>query len=339
MAMHAFIPVASTLAHVEAAEALGMDARDARIRIAESSRQGRLPIDLHVAVLMDVVERTGHRELPAQVAVERPNNKFGVFGFLAITQPDVGAGLEAASRQLATWMQAVRYPTEDDEDGALEVRVEVDDSVARVGSLPWCLLAEIGLASLVGAGRMLSGQAHWLPERLSASDPASVRVLEQVFGAGVVRGDPAMRVGAEGRRVECSHHHPAMAAYFEATLQASSEARERADVLVRQVRQAIASGLPRGKGALESVAPELGMSARTLQRHLESQGESFALLREDVRRALALRLLGEPLANVASVAATLGYDDESSFRRAFHRWTGLAPSEWRARVLGDGTDQ
>jgi AraC-like DNA-binding protein len=82
--------------------------------------------------------------------------------------------------------------------------------------------------------------------------------------------------------------------------------------------------------SLTSVARELGMSARTLQRQLDRQGASFHQLLEEVRCAHAIDyLLGSDEA-VERIAAYLGYRDPSNFRRAFRRWTGVSPAAFRA---------
>lgn len=81
--------------------------------------------------------------------------------------------------------------------------------------------------------------------------------------------------------------------------------------------------------SLERVARDLGLSTRTLRRQLSVQGSSFQALLDDARRKRALEYLTEHDWPVERVAARLGYADSSSFRRAFRRWTGLAPHLYR----------
>jgi AraC-like DNA-binding protein len=96
-----------------------------------------------------------------------------------------------------------------------------------------------------------------------------------------------------------------------------------------EVRQRVRARLHRN-ASLETVARDLHVSARTLQRQLDAYGLSFHELLDEVRRAEALRCLSETDDGVEQIALRLGYNDASSFRRAFRRWTGLAPSEYRA---------
>lgn len=100
-------------------------------------------------------------------------------------------------------------------------------------------------------------------------------------------------------------------------------------MLVESVRERIAVLLDHD-ASLIRVARELGLSARTLQRQLDAQRTSFQALVEGVRREHALRAMRETTQSVAKLAASLGYADAASFRRAFRRWTGQSPAGYRA---------
>lgn len=85
--------------------------------------------------------------------------------------------------------------------------------------------------------------------------------------------------------------------------------------------------LPDGGATIRGVAQNLGVSPRTLQRRLEAENAVFDDLRESVRRARALELVGKDHVTIASIARELGFSDARAFRRAFRRWTGTAPSD------------
>jgi AraC-like DNA-binding protein len=75
-----------------------------------------------------------------------------------------------------------------------------------------------------------------------------------------------------------------------------------------------------------------GTSARTFQRQLEEEGTSFSELLADVRRSETLRRLKERKLTIGAIATDLGYSDQASFTRAFRRWTGTPPGQFRART-------
>ncbi|MES2521623.1 MAG: AraC family transcriptional regulator [Gemmatimonadota bacterium] len=81
---------------------------------------------------------------------------------------------------------------------------------------------------------------------------------------------------------------------------------------------------------LGEIARELSMSDRNLQRALRNDGTSFQQLLDNVRRDLAIRHLANPATSASQVGFLLGFSEPSAFHRAFRRWTGKAPREYRA---------
>lgn len=98
-----------------------------------------------------------------------------------------------------------------------------------------------------------------------------------------------------------------------------------AQSLAAQVRQLLQAHPQWGK---ERVAEQLNLSGRHLNRKLAEEGSSFKLLREQVLYTSAERLLRESL-RLAEVAERLGFSDESAFAKAFRRWSGTSPGQFR----------
>jgi AraC-like DNA-binding protein len=84
-----------------------------------------------------------------------------------------------------------------------------------------------------------------------------------------------------------------------------------------------------GRTDLAEIAHEFGVSTRSLRRRLVEAGKSYRLLTQEMQQQRACMLLCNPCFTVKAVAASLGYDDTSAFRRAFRRWTGRTVQEYR----------
>jgi AraC-like DNA-binding protein len=97
-----------------------------------------------------------------------------------------------------------------------------------------------------------------------------------------------------------------------------------------RVRERICVELPRGDASLRRTASGLGLSPRTLQRRLRQEGTSHEVLLDELRSNLSQEYLRQPDLGTEDVALMLGFSDSRAFRRAFKRWAGMSPSEFRA---------
>ncbi|MFD9793844.1 AraC family transcriptional regulator [Streptomyces sp. NPDC059070] len=82
--------------------------------------------------------------------------------------------------------------------------------------------------------------------------------------------------------------------------------------------------------SLEATAARLALSPATLRRRLQREGTSFQQLKDTVRRDAAIAGLAEGREPIAELAARLGFSEDTSFHRAFRRWTGTTPGAYRA---------
>ena len=99
-----------------------------------------------------------------------------------------------------------------------------------------------------------------------------------------------------------------------------------------RVRSALLELLPGGRGSVHDVAARLGTSARTLQRRLQDEGQSFQRVLDATREGLARYYLGSTGLAGAEISFLLGFEDPNSFTRAFHEWTGTTPERLRTQL-------
>lgn len=99
--------------------------------------------------------------------------------------------------------------------------------------------------------------------------------------------------------------------------------------LIERVEDYIRSALPSGACSISRCAKRLGVSERTLQLHLNEQGKRFSVMLEEQRTVLAQRYLERDDLSLDDIAVMLGYSEQSSFGRAFKRWTNLTPQHFR----------
>ncbi|HEY0290670.1 MAG TPA: AraC family transcriptional regulator [Pseudomonas sp.] len=104
--------------------------------------------------------------------------------------------------------------------------------------------------------------------------------------------------------------------------------------LVEKVREQILGLLPDGEPRLDQIAERLRVPTWTLQRRLKEERECFKQLIESIRRELAHTYLQEERLSISELSFRLGYTEVSTFSRAFMRWHGMSPRQWRELQRG-----
>ena len=101
------------------------------------------------------------------------------------------------------------------------------------------------------------------------------------------------------------------------------------DSLTMQVRSKIIERLHDGTPNQGTIAESLNVSLRSLQRKLNNEDTNFKTLLESTRRELALLYIRETHRSLGEITYLLGFSEPSNFTRAFKRWTGASPIEYR----------
>ncbi|MFO1446033.1 helix-turn-helix domain-containing protein [Bacillus sp. Bva_UNVM-123] len=199
------------------------------------------------------------------------------------------------------------------------------------------LLVGITLAFLLELGRRGTGQP--LKARLvEFSHPmGDLQALEAYFGCRI-------RIGADCNRLTLHRgdldrpfvsYNAELLEVLTPILDRSLDEQQRCRTIIEMVKWIMKRSLTGGRPDIQTVASELGMSDRTLQRRLTDEGTSFKHLLTQVRHEQARDYLADPSLDIKEVAFLIGYEDQNSFYRAFRIWEGDTPSNWRTQHLGN----
>ena len=96
----------------------------------------------------------------------------------------------------------------------------------------------------------------------------------------------------------------------------------------RRLRQCLPGELPE----FETLAGEMNMTAATLRRRLHDEGTSYQSIKDQLRRDLAISYLSHSARSAMDIGLELGFSERSAFHRAFKKWTGASPGEFRRRL-------
>lgn len=132
-------------------------------------------------------------------------------------------------------------------------------------------------------------------------------------------------------------HNPELLALLTPALSQALETLDAKATIADQVTSALKQLLPNGRPDVSDVARDLAMSERTLQRRILAEGTTYRALLLRARQDMWKRLLADDALQVDEIAFLLGYQDVTSFYRAFRAWEGVTPAVWREQhALGGG---
>jgi AraC-like DNA-binding protein len=192
--------------------------------------------------------------------------------------------------------------------------------------------AEFLLAIWVRGGRLATG-THWAPTevRFGHPEPPDARDHRRFFAAPVrfATGENALVLPTALLDTPCDRADPALLAvlerYAEDRLARTPETHSFAD----RGRAALLEELRTGEPSAARLAARLKTSVRTLHRTLATENLSYRKLLDHVRHEQACRHLADGRVAIAETAFLLGFSELSAFYRAFKRWTGQTPAEFR----------
>lgn len=102
-----------------------------------------------------------------------------------------------------------------------------------------------------------------------------------------------------------------------------------AQLLTAQIRAMLGQDFTQEFPEFEEVAEQLGLTPQTLRRRLKEENSSYQGIKDQVRRDAAIYYLSRPQLGIAEIAHLMGFSEPSTFHRAFKKWTGLTPGEYR----------
>lgn len=162
--------------------------------------------------------------------------------------------------------------------------------------------------------------------------PTSIAEHQRLLGptVGFNQQDNAVIYPTTAMQAGILSADPALLAVFELDADRRLEQLKSHARISARVMHVLGSRLRGEVPPLASVASELAMSERSIQRSLREEATSYRQLIDEVRRDLALQHLARPGTSATDVAFLLGFSEPSAFTRAFRRWTGSAPTHFRA---------
>jgi AraC-like DNA-binding protein len=259
------------------------------------------------------------------LGTETKTERFHPMGLAALSTENFGSAIDQMARYKQLTCPEEILQERDDEEWSIQFRWLLADEI-EPPVLNECCFAWVLSIARHGTGIRLS------PLRVEFVQPrAQVKTMERHFACPVVCGAARNAIvfrAADAQRPFVTRNAELLgmlAPQFEEELR-----QENGDEnFIERVRVAIQQKLAGRRPNIEDIADALHISSRTLQRRLQDEGASFQRVLEEARHQLARHYLNNSVLELNEAAYLLGYEDSSSFVRAFRTWEGIPPARWR----------
>jgi len=322
------IPASFALALYEYLDQRGIDA-DALLPVPrppqDSLLNADIPIELWRQLLECAAQHLDDPQLGLHLGQTIIPRHAGVLGYVIMASENLGEAIAHFHRYQRLIYDVTPLIVRQDEQ-AMELVWDADHG------RPGPLVDETAVTALVNFIRRLTFSGL-VPKRVDFinATPANIDAYTEYFGCPVRFEQPetVLRIAADSLGHPLRTSDPAMLTMLEAQADALLARLPLKSPLVDDVRRRIGRLLSDQQPDIGTVAANMGVSTRTLQRQLASEGTSFLKEVAAVRREIAERYLRETNLGLVDIALVLGYSEHSAFTRSFIRWTGMTPIAYR----------
>lgn len=299
-----------------------------------ADQDARLPLALYREIIHRAKRATGDGAFVLHHAIDTRLAEMSVVGLIVHSSKDMADSLTQLNRYARLMVEVdvmeagERYSVEPGPEG-----VWIVDNRPDPNSFP-----ELTEASFA---RFESEFRREFPERpfaqaveVTHAAPRYAAAWQDVMRCEVTFGAArnALKIAPEWLAQEFDAHSAYVFGLFAEKADSLLAELAAAETLRARIEARLMPVLHKGEVSVETVAAELGMSRQTLYRRLKEEGVTFAQLLDELRCRMASDYLGARKVSVNETAYLVGFSEASSFVRAFRRWTGKTPAEYRAQA-------
>ena len=299
-----------------------------------SQRDQRVAASAYLTLLGEGVRLTGDQCLGLHLGESVRPGYYGVLGYLIMSCATLADALHRQARY-ASLVGNLGLVVLDDEPARPGCEALVAHSWQPLLAQQQRQLSEETLAGWVSFGRWISGLDIAPTEvRFQHSAPADTSEHARIFRCPVLFDQPdnALIFPKRLLAVPLNQADAQVRGMLDAYADRLLAELNRGNSVLDRARLELARQLPEQGPDLEAIAVALALSPRTLQRRLREAGLSFSQLVDETRQQLVLHYLRDPALELAEIAFLVGFSEPGSLARAFRRWTGASPGEYRRHL-------
>lgn len=298
-----------------------------RGRIAEVN--GRFALDEFARLQVSAMDLTGDEALGLRIAEQANDSAFELIAHLVSHAPTLREALGVCLQFQRIVTDGTRLALHEATSIAT-LEYEFARSVPRSDRMH----AEFVVTALLRLVRTFGGPK--VPARVASFEhepPAHRREYTRIFGGAERFGRPTTALAFDRAVLDRKHLHQHPELYSILRAQAERALEQVTDGLrpSEQIRQYLLARPPSRIPDIATAARDLGTSERSLRRRLAADATSYRSIVRATLEASAGHMLLDPSRSIQETAHALGFSDAGTFHRAFKKWTGMTPTEYRER--------
>lgn len=286
----------------------------------------RLPVTAVHELLEGAIHLTNDPDLGLKAARQIRLGDYGAVEYAARSAPTWGEAAQLVGRYMGLLNGALRYSLHEEGEHAL---IQLQSTVAMPRAA-----VDFQSAAFHQSGTYLypAGFEPIYEVWFTHAPPPDTNEYRDTFPWGTLRFDKPWNgfvVPRQYLSIPVPSADPQLHAVIRKHADAMLAELPRARSLTERVRDLLAQELSGGTPTARQIARKVAMSERSLARYLQEEGTTFSALLEDLRRRMALRYVRHSELSFSEITFLLGFSQAAAFFRAFRRWTGQTPREYR----------
>jgi len=289
----------------------------------------RLPLSLYQEIWHLALDKSQVPELGLRIAQEESSEDLGLVAHVVYNSTTLGEGIKQYVRLFSVVNEAFELEFEDNgKQGNLKF-INKSPNCYNVSDMERTLaIAVTRTTKATGIGNMIFA-VHF-----QHSKPAYAKKYQELFNCKVLFDQPCCEIIFDSRMLALKpkRRNPHMRT---ATLNYANQIMSRLfkRSISHKVKRLIEKNIGDGSFDAEQASNQLNMSRQTLYRKLKNDGASYSELVDQVRQDKAFYMLKQANMPLTVIAYDLGFSELSAITRAFKRWTGKNPAEYRKQLL------
>ena len=282
---------------------------------------GRVPCTSISGVICEVMRTRPLKNLGMKVASETPVGAFQLLDYLIVTCETV----REAAKQLARYLRISEAPFE------IEVRDDEDPIRIVYANVRETFTAEFEVALAILHFRRETESRLTVEYASFTHTPDDADEMERALGCPIHVQSPwlGFALSREAWELPLRRRDPVLQLILHRNAEELSARLPESNSIVGELRRFLVTRMAQGDSEIEMVARSMATSVRSLQRKLAATGTSYQEILDSIRREAAARHLADRALSITEVGYLLGYSEPASFHRAFKRWYGSTPQEFR----------